>query len=228
MSGCAERDGSMRIVDLTHPTNDAMPVCPGDPAVKFTRVSTATDAGYNVTEVCFGTHTGTHMDAPYHVLDGQATVDHIPLEALIGPAEVLDLFEKGPKSEIEFADLERFAHRIEPGCRLLLRTDWSTRFGQPDFFTDGPGIAPDAAKWLAAKGVRLLGLEQPSVSNKHSLEVHSILLDAGIVLVETMANLADLREQRVWLIVLPLKLAGLDGSPVRAIAIEGADIVPRS
>jgi len=216
----------MRIVDLTHPITDKMPVYPGDPAVEFTRISTVPDQDYNITDIRFGTHAGTHVDAPYHVLDGRATVDRVDLEVLIGPAEVLDLCEKKPKSEIEVADLERFAHRIKPGCRLLIRTDWSTRFGQPGFFTDGPGIAPAAAKWLASKRVQLLGMEQPSVSGKHSLEVHSILLDAGIVLVETMANLAELREERVWLIVLPLKLTGLDGSPARAVAIEGADIVP--
>jgi len=210
----------MRIVDLTHPITDGMATYPGDPSVSFNRVSTIPKSDFNITEVTFGTHSGTHVDAPYHCIDEGITVDRISLESCIGIAEVLDIIEKGPNSDIDIPDLERFAERIEPGCRLLLRTGWSKRFGENNFFTEYPNITPALAIWLAEKGVRLLGLEQPSPSTKHSLEVHDILLKAEIVLVEAMANLSDLQSERVLLVVLPLKLIGLDGSPARVIAVE--------
>jgi len=219
MSLCGELK-YMRIVDLTHPIAGGMPVFPGDPPVRFDPAASAAEGGYNVTRVSFGTHAGTHVDVPQHI-GGDGTVDRLDLEACIGPAEVVDLTGKGPNSEITAADMERFSARIRPGCRLLLRTDWSKRSGEGSFFCDFPGITPDAAEWIAARSVRLLGLEQPSVHPQYHAEVHAILLNAGIVLVETMANLASLRQDGVWLVVLPLKLAGLDGSPVRAVGIEG-------
>lgn len=197
-----------------------MPVYPGDPQVTFRPICWLPEAAYNVTQVTFGTHAGTHIDVPRHRLDDLRTVDLIDLETCVGPAEVLDLRNKGHNSEIDARDLERFADRIEPGCRLLLRTDWSKRFGQNDFLTEFPGISPAAAEWMVRRGVRLLGLEQPSVHRDKHQEVHSILLGAGVVLVETLANLSSLTQNTVWMVVLPLKLAGLDGSPARAIAFD--------
>ena len=211
----------MRVVDLTHTLTDGMPVYPGDPEVGFARVSATPESDYNVAQICLGTHSGTHIDAPYHRGAAGATVDRIVLEECVGPAEVLDLRDKGPGSEIGISDLERFASRITAGGRLLLRTDWSKRFGDRSFFAEQPDLTPDAARWLVARRVRLLGIEQPSVHRERHQEVHSILLEAGIVILEALANLAGLRKERVWLVVLPLKLDGLDGSPARAIAIEG-------
>lgn len=210
-----------KIIDLSHPLCDGMPVFPGDPAVTFEQTQTISQTGYNVTRLCTGTHAGTHLDVPRHCIHGERGVDRVPLDVLVGWAEVLDLPDKGPGSEITAADLDTFASRIEEGARVLVRTGWSKRFGQADFFSDFPGVTEGAALWLTARKVRLFGLEQPSVHPRRHLEVHKALLSAEVVVIETMANLHELTQDRVYLAALPLRLAGLDGSPARVIAIEG-------
>lgn len=198
-----------------------MPVFPGDPAVDFRRVSTIKDHNYNVTAVTLGTHAGTHVDVPSHVLYEDRGVDSLSLDDMVGWAEVLNLGELPPKTAITAAHLDVFADRVAEGSRVLLRTGWSKRFGQPDFFTDFPGVSEGAALWLKSRGVRLLGIEQPSVHPTDHLEVHKALLAAGIIVIETMANLDQIEKDRVYLAALPINLVGLDGSPMRVIAIEG-------
>ncbi len=200
-----------------------MPVYPGDPQVSFEPVSTIAKTGYHVTRVCIGTHAGTHVDVSRHCILDSSGVDSAPLDALVGWAEVLDLTEKGPGSEITAADLDVLSERVGDGARVLIRTGWSKRFGQNDFFTGFPSVSEGAALWLTARKVRLLGLEQPSVHTREHLSVHKALLSTGMIVIETMTNLHQLTQDRVYLVALPLKLAGLDGSPARVIAIEGED-----
>ena len=96
--------------------------------------------------------------------------------------------------------------------------------GEPDFFTEFPGLTEGAAKWLTARKVKLLGIEQPSVHAVHHVEVHKALLSYGVVLIESMVNLDLLTCDRVYIAALPINLEGLDGAPVRAIAIEGIEV----
>ncbi len=198
-----------------------MPVFPGDPAVTFTQVHSIREIGYNVTQVCMGTHAGTHIDVPRHCFHDEHGVDEISLDALVGWAEVLDLPGKAPCSDITAADLDPFTGRVTVGSRVLLRTGWSRRFGEDGFFTEFPGVTEGAALWLTKRNVKLLGLEQPSVHREHHQEVHKALLSTGMVLIETLANLHELTQDRVYLVALPLRLVGLDGSPARVVAIEG-------
>ena len=216
----------MRIIDLSHPISRDMPVFPGDPAVRFTVVSTIADTGYHVTEVCMSAHVGTHVDAPRHVVLDDRGVDKLPLDTLIGWAEVLDLGEMPPKSEITAADLDPFVDRIDKGARLLLKTGWGKRWGRPDYFEDFPGISEGAAMWLNARNVKLVGVEPPSVSYKYHREVHKALLASGTVIIENVANLDQISADRVFIAALPLNLSGLDGSPVRMVAIEEPLISP--
>lgn len=213
-----------RIIDLTHPITSGMPVFPGDPEVKFARVSTIKESGYHVTAVKMGTHSGTHVDVPSHVLYDDHAVDSLSMDDLVGWAEVLDLGELKPKAEITAADLDVFSDRVPEHSRILLRTGWGKRFGDPEFFTEAPGLSEGAAMWLIARKVRLVGLEQPSVHTEEHLVVHKSLLSERIVIIETIANMHLLRQNQVYLVALPLKLVGLDGAPMRVIAIEDADV----
>lgn len=210
-----------RVIDLSYAIRDAMPVFPGDPGVEFARVRTIHDGGYNVTRVCLSTHAGTHVDVAAHVLHDDRGVDSVPLDSLVGWAEVLDLGDIPPGAEIVAADLDRFADRVPDGARVLLKTGWGKHWGTDSFYRGFPGISEGAAAWLVARKVRLVGIEQPSVHPTLHREVHKALLASGMVVLETVANLHEIASGRVYLCALPMKLAGLDGAPARVIAIEG-------
>lgn len=199
-----------------------MPVFPGDPEVTFERVHAISQGGYNVTRVTVGSHSGTHVDVPSHVMFSDHTADTIPLDTLVGWAEVVDLGELARGAEITSAHLDVFSDRIDEGARILLRTGWSKQYGSAGFFDGFPGLSEGAAVWLGSRKTRLLGLEQPSVHPSDHLEVHKLLLAAGVVVVESM-DLREITAERVYLAVLPLKLAGLDGAPARAIALENGE-----
>lgn len=223
-----------RIVDLTMPIRPGMAVYPGDPEVLFEPVTRLEADPFNLTRVSFGTHTGTHLDAPWHFMAGGETVDRIDLRKCIGPARIIDV-PKGPNEEIGVEDLAPFAGVITPGARILLRTGWSRRpeaheggllevpkegtRAESAWADDFPGLTIGAARWLAERQIALLGLEQPSTHPTDYIETHRALLKAGVVLVESLVNLHLIDRDEFWLVVLPLNLAGLDGSPVRAVAV---------
>lgn len=209
-----------KVIDLSHPITPGMPVYPGDPKVEFVPVHTITDSGFNVSRMSMGTHTGTHVDVPHHALFSDRAVESIPMDSLIGWAEVLDLREKQLGRAIKAADLDEFADRVGEGSRLLLRTGWSERFGESGFFTDYPGLSEGAAAWLTGRKVKLIAVEQPSVDVEGSA-IHKTLLAAGVVIVESITNLDKITRDRVYLVALPPNLVGMDGAPIRVIAIEG-------
>lgn len=213
-----------RIIDLTHPIKAGMNVWPGDPGVEFLKVASISDAGYNCTRITMGAHTGTHVDSPHHVMHDDRGVDAYPMDSLVGWAEVLDLGELAPLTEITSADLDKFAGRVTEGSRVLLKTGWGKRWQQPGFYTDMPGITEGAAAWLTARKIKLLGLEQPSVHTTLDKQVHRALLVTGMVLLETVANMHEITQERVYLAALPMKLAGVDGAPTRVVAIEGIEV----
>jgi arylformamidase len=207
-----------RFVDLTLTIESAMPGVAIEPTKKL-----ETD-GWNASTLSLYSHCGTHMDAPRHFLPDGSSIDDVPLAACIGPAKVLNLTPVEPREPITPERLAPWQDAIGPGDRLLLRTDWSHRLGTPEYRDALPRIDLRLARWLVDRGVVLLGVEPPSVADVNNREevtaVHRVLLEAGIVIVESLANLSELRSQTVELIVLPLKIHHGDGSPVRAVAIE--------
>lgn len=213
-----------RIIDLSHPISDNMPVFPGDPEVTFEQTHHIKDGGYNVTRICFGTHTGTHVDVPHHCTFSDKTVDMLNIDTLVGWADIIDLGEVEPCYDIVAADLDEHADYIEAGGRVLIKTGWSKRFGEPEFYTKFPGLTEGAVLWLNARKVKLVGLEQPSVHQRGHKEVHTALLDAGVVLVESLANMDKITQERVYIVALPINIEGGDGAPMRVIAIEGMQV----
>ncbi len=213
-----------RIIDLTHTIKTGMPVWPGDPEVEFKKTAAIHEGGYNCTRIAMGAHTGTHVDSPHHVMHDDRGVDAYPMDSLVGWAEVLDMGELAAKAEITSADLDRFASRVPDGARVLLKTGWGKRWGEPVFYTEFPGISEGAVAWLQARKVKLLGIEQPSVHTTLGKQVHRALLATGMVLLETVGNMHEIIENRVYLAALPMKLCGLDGAPSRVVAIEGIEV----
>ena len=207
------------IVDLSTPLYDGI-------RGLTTEAKTSIDThGYNTTTLHLYSHTGTHMDAPKHFVEGGGTIDEVDLGVCVGPAEVIDLTATEPNAEITVEDLLPHEGRIVAGARVLLRTDWCLHVEANDFRTHMPRISLQLARWLVKRRVVLLGVETPSVASVrpgHEQElgdVHRALLEGGVVIVEGLCNLHELHQDRVHFVALPLRVRGGDGSPVRAIAI---------
>jgi len=202
----------MKFHDISRPIHTGMPVWPGDTAAEFKLVSTIpAGSACNVGRLHVSVHTGTHGDAPFHYNNAGDTIDAVPLETYLGPARVVDI--RG-QNAITPALLATQDFSATP--RVLFKSDsW------PDaavFPPDWPLMTPETPAWLAARGVKLVGLDVPSVDHRDSkdLPIHHALDAANIMILENL----DLRtvEPGVYeLIALPLKIRGGDGSPVRAV-----------
>lgn len=207
-----------RIIDLT------LPLEHGLRGVLFETARTISAHGWNATTLHLYSHAGTHMDAPTHFAVGTQTIDQIPLEKCMGPAWVVDLTPIASKTLIDVGHLGATAQRIQRGDGLLLRTEWSRRYRESAYRDELPRVSQALAQWCVEKGVRVLGVEPPSVADVHDIEeltrVHEILLAGGVLIVEGLANLDQIRGEKVTFLAMPLKINGGDGSPVRAFALE--------
>ncbi len=208
-----------KAIDLSHPITHQMPVFPADPAVGVLTHHHYQN-GYFVSQVIFGTHTGTHIDVPIHKIKGGKSVDQVGVDRFMGRAYVMDFTFLKPLEEITAEQLDRFADKLDGVDTVIIKTGWSKHFGKEDFFTSFPGISEEAVDWLAAHSIRLIGLESPSVNALRHEEIHTLLLQRDIYIVESLTNVDQITKEYVELYAVPLKLKGLDGSPVRAFAIE--------
>ncbi len=208
-----------KAIDLSHPITHQMPVFPADPAVGVLTHHHYQN-GYFVSQVILGTHTGTHIDVPIHKIKGGKSVDQVGVDRFMGRAYVMDFTFLKPLEEITAEQLDRFADKLDGVDTVIIKTGWSKHFGKEDFFTSFPGISEEAVDWLTAHSIRLIGLESPSVNALRHEEIHTLLLQRDIYIVESLTNVDQITKEYVELYAVPLKLKGLDGSPVRAFAIE--------
>jgi len=206
----------LRILDISVLLQNPMPVWPGDEEFRLRRTKQleAGDA-VNASRLECNVHAGTHVDAPRHFLEKGCTVEQLPLEILIGPAQVAYLPEV---NAIGAEDLATLA--LSPGTgRLLLRTRnselWAAEI--PDFRPDYVALTAEAAHWLVINGIRLIGIDYLSVQRfQDSRLTHQVLLEAGVIILEGL-NLADVAPGVYELICLPLRLRGAEGAPARAV-----------
>ena len=203
-------------LDISLTISPDLPRWPGSPPVELSRRRDMArgDPVNDSTLVC-GVHTGTHVDAPLHFLAGGADVTHLALDVLIGPAVVAALPDL---DSITAGDLEALNLPAD-SQRLLLRTRNSEywRRGDREFCPDFVALTADAAHWVVARGIRLIGVDYLSVQIfRGDPQTHIALLQAGVVIVEGL-NLARVAPGACELICLPLKLAGAEGAPARAV-----------
>lgn len=207
-----------RIVDLSLAINNDLR------GVAISTAKTIASDGWNATTLSLYSHCGTHMDAPKHFVEGAASIDRQSLDVCCGLARVLDLTPVQPRELITVGRLARWHALIQPGDRLLLRTDWHKRLGTPGYRDELPRISLELARWLVERRVALIGVEPPSVADVNEMreltDVHQTLFRGGVLIVEGLANLDRLSCEVVEFIALPLRIDDGDGSPVRAIAIE--------
>lgn len=202
-------------IDVSAPLHTGMAHWPDNPPVSIKRMmSIERGDEANVSTISMGSHTGTHMDAPIHfVRDGEG-IDMLPLDATIGAARVISI---GDAVAITRAELE--PHDIKQGERILFKTRNSNRVWTTDeFVEDFVYISADAARYLAERGARTVGVDYLSVGGykQDGRETHQALLGAGIWIIEGL-NLASVEPGNYELICLPLKIVGGDGAPARAI-----------
>lgn len=216
-----------RIIDLSVPIGAGMPVFPGDPDVRIAPALTIAADGVNVLAVHMGSQSGTHVDAPFHILDDGLHLDELPLERFLGRAVVADLRAVGAESPIAWAHLSGVHDQLAPGAILLLHTGWSRHWGDFARMRTHPWLSADAAERIAGAGVRTVGIDALSVDPTPQdaaairFDAHVALLEPAGVIVENLTNLeALIGHDDLVVSVLPIALARADGAPVRAVAYE--------
>jgi arylformamidase len=206
----------MTIYDVTVLISEDLAVYPGDPKIKIEPVSIIgkDDSNLNLARYSFGSHTGTHVDPPFHFIRDGVTVDRLPLESLIGPARVVQVdgsvIDERVVRQLDLSDVDR----------LLFKTANSSLWDQKNFVEDFVYITPEAAELIAAEGIKLVGIDYLSVEKFDFDEplTHLTLLGAGVVIVEGL----DFREVKAGdyeMICLPLKVKDGDGAPARVVLL---------
>ena len=212
----------MKILDLTLTVSDKIPTFPGSPQPSFIPWENVKEDGYNLELLFLSTHTGTHMDAPYHFLEKGAKIHEISLKKLVSEAVLIKSKKKGGESitKIDIQKFEKKHGKIASFSSVIFYTGWQRNLQKKYYFTKNPGLSVSAAKYLASKKISLVGIDSPSIDlgKDSKFSVHQIFAKKGMLIVENLANLEKIKSSKFHLVVLPLKLKNATGSPVRAIA----------
>ena len=205
----------MDVYDVTVPLDGRVPIYPGDPRFHLDRVaSLAAGAVCNLSRLDCGVHTGTHVDAPLHFIDGAPGVESMPVEAMLGPAYVVDA--TGVTGHIDAAALDTL-ELPDDAERIIFKTSNSALWSSSTFATDFVGVDGAAAAKLVDRGLRLVGIDYLSIAPPgNPTPTHVALLAAGIVILEG-TDLREVPPGRYELTCLPIPLVGADGAPARVL-----------
>lgn len=205
------------LIDISVPLSPQLPVWTGENQLAISqKASIKNGEDANVTFLEVGSHTGTHIDAPLHFVDGGKTTEEIPLEKLVGPCQVLD-FQGLEK--ITADDLQSKFANAKPAEKLLFKTDNSRLWDNPkhEFYLDYCALTADASQWCVDNGVHLVGIDYLSIQRYYDpIDTHVILLSNEVVIVENL-DLREVEPGEYRLICLPLKIEGVEGTLARAV-----------
>lgn len=205
------------VIDLT------MPLRRGMRGVDYEEARTLAVDGWNARTLHLYSHAGTHMDAQTHFGAGAETIDELPLSRCMGRAWVVRLVGIAPSALICVEDLGGIAGRLERGDSLLFHTGWSAHLKDVRIYRDGlPRLSEGLARWCVEKGVKMIGVEPPSIANVNDMVeltlIHEIFLGARITIVEGLTGLERILGERCTFAAFPLRIEGGDGCPCRAMA----------
>lgn len=213
------------IIDLTIPIETNMPTCgtPWHQSVEVHQMGTLDDVGRNTSRFLLGSHSGTHMDAPTHFIQGGKTLENLDLNILCGPVKILDFTNVKENGILIKTDFEK----CELGERILLRYGWYKNWKTDKYYRAFPYIDLEAAEYLIERGVKLIAMDTPSpdmgaaIGEKDDSPVHKLLLQNEVIIVEYLTNTDQIRNDTEYeIIALPLKIVGVDGSPSRVLLRE--------
>ena len=225
----------MEAIDLTHTIHDEIQVFPGDPVPSISPGLTHEKDYCHVDLLKLGSHTGTHIDAPYHFLKDGQRIDEIPVERFVGEGVLIDVSAKSDRELIEPDEVERYEDEITQGDFVIFRTGRDRYFGTSKYYLH-PYLSAEGARILVKMGVSLVGIDALSIDptyygstdsdpsakdlpdeEKYGYPVHDILLSNNILIVENLCNLDKVKQVKGVYSFLPLKLKDSDGSPIRAV-----------
>lgn len=212
----------MNPVDLTLTISQNIPSFPGSPKPHFIPWAEIKKDRYNLEMLFLSTHTGTHVDAPYHFIKNGKKIHQIKPGRFVCDA-ILIKVKKVPNYKVTKNDIVQFESKnglISAESAVIFNTGWNKNLSKTDFFGKNPGLSASAAKYLSSKKIGLVGIDSPSidVGSDVSFSAHKILLKSDILILENLCNLDKIKKTHFGIIALPLKLHGATGSPVRAVA----------
>lgn len=229
----------MQIIDLTLELKHGLKTYASHPAIEIQDSATFEStknryvppcSGFSSKFLCLSDHSGTHVDAPNHFVEGGDSVDRIPVTKLMGSALMLDCSQKHPSELVTAKMLEEAEERqglfVEAGDIVLVRT-YSGTWGDEDFF-NAQSFSECAGDWFAEKGVAVIGLDLPNADETHNMArpVHMTLLPKNIYIIENLCSLDKLpKHSRFTFFATPLRIKDATASPIRALAILDAQLI---
>lgn len=208
----------MRVIDLSHTINTNMTTYTKDEKPDIYNIATIEKDGFNEKVLRICTHTGTHIDAPSHMINKGRNIDEFNINEFIGIATIIDISNI---KEVGIDDLIKYEERLRNCDFLILKTGWEKYWGTNDYFNDFPSLTEEAAKWICDFSLRGIGIDAISIDKFDSIdfEIHNVILSRGKLIIENLTNLDNINSDDFTLVATPLKIEGGDASPVRAIAL---------
>ena len=212
----------MKIIDLTHTISPNMPAYPGTQPPTFKVGCTIENDGFLEKEITMFSHTGTHIDAPAHLVDGLETLDQLQIDQYFGVALLLELEHLEGKT-IDVKSLLPHEKQISEADFVLINTGWNKYWESEKYYYDYPVLSLEAAAWLSEKKLKGIGVDAISVDAPDSVDfpTHKIFFKEGMIVVENLVNLETIGCETFKFSCFPLNIQEADGSPVRAIAYLG-------
>jgi kynurenine formamidase len=214
----------MKVIDLTRAITSDMQMYPGSEQPSIRHVSSVPEEGYRESVFVLSSHTGTHIDAPAHMIEDGKKLEDYPVSAFWGKAVIIDCsgLDKG---QIETDDLliaNRRIEEIEKIDYVLLKTGWGKYWGTDMYYEPFPSLTVEAAQYLADNRIKGIGTDTLSIDtiDSDNFPVHHVLFRQDILVVENLANLDDIASETFYFSCMPLKMEDSEASPVRAFAVE--------